>query len=115
MTNIRRNPVRLLLDSWMRNEDPSATKNELCASKTKKVIGLNTSLQLLKAKRSSALKDARKIEAQLARLNKSEEAAGVETNLRCIVRMFREHIATLDEAIKSVHTPRHRKNNGLSV
>jgi hypothetical protein len=79
------------------------------------VTALNTSLQLLKAKRSSALKDARKIEAQLALLNKSEEAAGVVTNLRCIGRMFREHIATLDEAIQSAHTPRSRRNNGLSV
>jgi hypothetical protein len=76
---------------------------------------VNTSLQLLKAKRSSALMDARKMEAELARLNKSAEAAGVETNLRCIVRMFREHIATLDEAIKSAHTPRNRKNNSLSA
>jgi hypothetical protein len=59
--------------------------------------------------------DARKMEAELARLNKSAEAAGVETNLRCIVRMFREHIATLDEAIKSAHTPRNRKNNSLSA
>jgi len=78
---------------------------------------VNTSLQLLKAKRSSALKDARKIEAQLARLNKSklEIEAGTETNLRCIVRMFREHIATLDEAIKSGHAPRNQTNNRLSA
>ena len=79
------------------------------------MTAVNTSLQLLKAKRSSALMDARKMEAELARLNKSAEAAGVETNLRCIVRMFREHIATLDEAIKSAHTPRNRKNNSLSA
>jgi hypothetical protein len=78
---------------------------------------VNTSLQLLKAKRSSAMKDARKIEAQLARLNKSklEAAAGTETNLRCIVRMFREHIATLDEAIKSAPVPRSQSNNSLSA
>ena len=78
---------------------------------------MNTSLQLLKAKRSSALKDARKIEAQLARLNKGkfEPAPGTETNLRCIVRMFREYIATLDEAIKSAHIPRSQSNNGLSA
>ena len=78
---------------------------------------MNTSLQLLKAKRSSALKDARKIEVQLARLNKGkfEAAAGTETNLRCIVRMFREHIATLDEAIKSAHIPRSRGDNSLSA
>jgi len=92
-----------------------ATKKRRSASKGEKVIALNTSLQLLKAKRSSALKDARKIEAQLARLNKTEEAAGVETNLRYIVRMFREHIATLDEAIQSAHTPRSRRNSGLSA
>jgi hypothetical protein len=78
---------------------------------------VNASLQLLKAKRSSALKDARKIEAQLARLNKSklEAAAGAESNLRCIVRMFREHIATLDEAINSAHVSRSQRNNSLSA
>ncbi len=78
---------------------------------------MNTSLQLLKAKRSSALKDARKMEAQLARLNRSqlEAADETETNLRCIVRMFREHIATLDEAIHSAHVPRSQSNNRLSA
>jgi hypothetical protein len=45
--------------------------------------------------------DARKIEAQLVRLDQSAETAGVTTNLRCIVQMFRDHIATLDEAIRS--------------
>ena len=62
---------------------------------------MNPTLKLLKAKRSSALKDARKIEAQLARLNKEVEAAGSATNIRYIVGMFRDYIATLDEAIKS--------------
>lgn len=76
---------------------------------------MSTTLQLLKAKRSSAVKDARKIEAQLARLKKSGEGAGVETNLRCIVRMFREYIATLDEAIRSTHPARRQKQNGLSA
>jgi hypothetical protein len=79
------------------------------------VIAMNTNLQLLTAKRSSALKDAQKIEAQLSRLNKSAEAAGMETNLRCIVRMFREHIATLDEAIRLAHTSRSPKGDGLSA
>ncbi|RZU29655.1 hypothetical protein BDD14_6255 [Edaphobacter modestus] len=41
------------------------------------------------------------MEAQLARLTQSAETAGITTNLRCIVQMFRDHIATLDEAIKS--------------
>jgi len=45
--------------------------------------------------------DARKIEKQLARLTQSAETAGITTNLRCIVQMFRDHIAALDEAIKS--------------
>jgi len=76
---------------------------------------LNPTLKLLKAKRSSALKDARKMEAQLARLNKEAEAAGSATNIRYIVGMFRDYIATLDEAIKSSHTPRRRKNNFLWV
>ena len=62
---------------------------------------MNPTLKLLKAKRTSALKDARKMEAQLARLNKEAEAAGIATNLRCIVQMFRDYIASLDEAIKS--------------
>ena len=76
---------------------------------------MSTTLQLLKAKRSSALKDARKIEAQLARLKKSEECAGVESNLRCIVRMFREYIASLDEAIKLAHPTRRPKDSSLSA
>jgi hypothetical protein len=73
---------------------------------------LNPTLKLLKAKRTSALKDTRKMEAQLARLNKESEA-GVATNLRCIVQMFRDYIGSLDEAIKSAHTPRSRKNDRL--
>jgi hypothetical protein len=79
------------------------------------VISLNSTLELLKAKRTSALKDARKMEAQLARLNKEAEAAGIATNLRSIVQMFRDYIATLDEAIKLVHIPRSRKNDRLSA
>jgi hypothetical protein len=80
-----------------------------------KVISLNPTLKLLKAKRTSALKDARKMEAQLARLNREAEAAGIATNLRCIVQMFRDYIATLDEAIKSAHVPRRRRNDRLSA
>jgi hypothetical protein len=76
---------------------------------------LNPTLKLLKAKRTSALKDARKMEAQLARLNIKSEASGIATNLRCIVQMFRDYIATLDEAIKLAHSPRIRKNHRLSV
>jgi len=79
------------------------------------VISLNPTLKLLKAKRTSALKDARKMEAQLARLNEEAEAAGIATNLRYIVGMFREYIASLDEAIKSAHTQRSRKNDRLSA
>jgi hypothetical protein len=59
--------------------------------------------------------DARKMEAQLARLNQSAETAGITTSDRCIVQMFREYIATLDEAIKSAHTPRTRRNVRLSA
>jgi len=79
------------------------------------VISLNPTLKLLKAKRTSALKDARKMEAQLARFNEEAEAAGIATNLRYIVGMFREYIASLDEAIKSAHTQRSRKNDRLSA
>jgi hypothetical protein len=75
---------------------------------------MNPTLKLLKAKRSSALMDARKMETELARLNKEAEATGITTNLRCIVRMFRDYIATLDEAIKSDRSPRSRKNQRLS-
>ncbi len=76
---------------------------------------MNPTLKLLKAKRSSALMDARKMEFQLARLNEQAEAAGIGTNLRSIVGMFRDYIATLDEAIKLAQTPRSRKIDRLSV
>jgi len=76
---------------------------------------LNSTLKLLKAKRTSALIDARKMEAQVARLNKEAEAAGIATNIPYIVGMFRDYIGTLDEAIKSAHTPRNRKNERLSA
>jgi hypothetical protein len=76
---------------------------------------LNPTLKLLKAKRTSALVDARKMEAQLARLDKEAEAAGIGTNLRHVVGMFRDYSATLDEAIKLAHAPRSRKNDRLSA
>jgi hypothetical protein len=50
------------------------------------------------------------MEDQLARLDKGAEAAGIATNLRYIVGMFRDYSATLDEAIKSAHTPRSQRN-----
>ena len=81
----------------------------------RKVIPLNPTLKLLKAKRTSALVDARKMEAQLARLDKDAEAAGTATNLRYIVGMFRDYSVTLDEAIKLAHAPRHRKIDRLSA
>jgi hypothetical protein len=46
------------------------------------------------------------MEAQLARLDESPEAAGGKTYLRYVARMFRDQIAMLDEAIKSTHTQR---------
>jgi len=67
---------------------------------------LNSALKLLKAQRSSALIDARKMEAQLARLDESPEAVGGKTYLRYVARMFRDQIAMLDEAIKSTQTQR---------
>jgi hypothetical protein len=76
---------------------------------------LNPTLKLLKAKRTSALVDARKMEAQLARLDKEAEAAGIAINLRYIVGMYRDYSVTLDEAIKSAHTPRSRKTDRLSA
>jgi hypothetical protein len=89
---------------------PRTTKRE---PYLKKVITLNSALKLLKAQRSSALIDARKMEAQLARLNKSMEAAEGKTYLCYVARMFRDQIAMLDEAIKSAQTPRSRKNESL--
>jgi hypothetical protein len=56
-------------------------------------------LKLLKQKRSSALIDARRMEARLTRLTHSPATAGMRANLVCIVSMFRDYIATLDEAI----------------
>ncbi len=76
---------------------------------------MNPTLELLKAKRTSALKDARKMEAQLARLDKDAEAAGIATNLRYVVGMYRDYSATLDEAIKLAHAPQHRKVDRLSA
>ena len=91
-------------------------KRDPLPSNPKEGDPLNPTLKLLKAKRTSALKDARKMEAQLARLkNRETEAAGIATNLRCIVQMFRDYIASLDEAIKLAHTPRSRKNDRLSA
>jgi hypothetical protein len=72
------------------------------ASYLAKVIHMNTMnarLKLLKQKRTSAVIDARRMEAQLTRLTHSRATAGIRTNLVCIVAMFRDYIATLDEAI----------------
>ena len=55
------------------------------------------------------------MEAQLARLDKRAEAAGIATNLRYIVGMFRDYSATLDVAIKLADAPRNRKIDGLSA
>ena len=61
---------------------------------------LNSPLQLLRQKRSSALIDARSIEAKLGRLSNSTAAiVGKRTNLLCVAGMLRDYIATLDEAI----------------
>ena len=76
---------------------------------------MNSTLKLLKAKRTSALVDARKMEAQLARLDKEAEAAGIATNLRYIVKMYRDYSATLEEAIKLANVPRSRKIDRLSA
>lgn len=60
---------------------------------------LNSPLQLLRQKRSSALIDARSIEGKLSRLSNSTATVGIRTNLLCIAGMLRDYIATLDEAI----------------
>jgi hypothetical protein len=56
-------------------------------------------LHLLEQKRSSAMIDIGNIETRLTRLSNSTATAGIRTNLLCVVGMFREYIATLDEAI----------------
>jgi hypothetical protein len=60
---------------------------------------LDSSLQLLRQKRSSALIDTRRIEAKLSHLSNSTATAGLRNNLLCIVGMLRDYIATLDQAI----------------
>jgi hypothetical protein len=60
---------------------------------------LNSPIQLLRQKRSSALIDARSIEAKLNGLSNSTATVGKRTNLLCVAGMLRDYIATLDEAI----------------
>ena len=60
-------------------------------------------LQLLRDKRSSAVIDVETIEAQLTHLTESAEACGIRSNLRCVAKLYREYIATLDESIQSVN------------
>jgi hypothetical protein len=55
------------------------------------------------------------MEAQLVRLDKQADAAGIATNLRYIVGMFRDYSATLDEAIKLANAPRSQKMDRLSA
>jgi hypothetical protein len=57
------------------------------------------SIQLLEQKRSSAMIDIGNIEGRLTRLSNSTATGGIRTNLLCVVGMFREYIATLNEAI----------------
>jgi hypothetical protein len=61
----------------------------------------NGSLQLLEQKRSSAMVDIVSIEARLTHLGNSTATAGIRTNLLSVVGMFREYIATLDQAIRA--------------
>lgn len=94
---------------------PGAANVDSLRLTVKKVIAVNSALKLLKAQRSSALKDARRMEALLARLDESAASSQIRTYLRYVARMFREHIATLDESIKSARTPRTRRNDRLSA
>ena len=61
---------------------------------------VNSPLLLLKQKRSSALIDARRIEAKVTRLSNSIATVGIRSNLLCIAGMFREYVAALDEEIR---------------
>ncbi len=79
-----------------------ATQSGQRASDLPKVIAMETPngpLQLLRQKRSSAMIDVGNIEARLTCLSNSTATAGIKTSLLCIAGMFREYIATLDEAI----------------
>ena len=68
---------------------------------------MNTPLQLLRQKRSSAVIDARSIEAKLGHLSKSTATVEERTNLLSVAGLLRDYIATLDEAIGiSVVNPR---------
>ena len=66
---------------------------------------LNSPLQLLRQKRSSALIDARRIEVKLSRLSNSAATVGLRTNLLSVVGMLRDYIVTLDQAIGSSVVP----------
>ena len=61
---------------------------------------INSPLQLLKQKRSSALIDARRIEAKVTRLSNSPATVEIRTNLLCIAGMFREYVVALEEDIR---------------
>ena len=60
---------------------------------------LNSPLQLLRQKRSSALIDAHRIDVKLGRLSNSPASVGLRTNLLSVVGMLRDYIVTLDQAI----------------
>ena len=60
---------------------------------------LNSPLLLHRQKRSSALIDARRIEAKLSRLSNSPATVGLRTDLLSVVGMLRDYIVTLDQAI----------------
>ena len=64
---------------------------------------MNTPLQLLKDKHSSAVIDARTIEIHLARLNsESAEPTRIKNDMRSVAGMFHDYIATLDESILNI-------------
>jgi hypothetical protein len=65
---------------------------------------MNTPLQLLKDKRSSAVIDARTIEINLARLNNesAEATTRIKFAMRSVEGMFHDYIATLDESIHDI-------------
>ena len=74
----------------------------------------NSPLLLLRQKRSSALIDARCIEAKLSRLSNSPATVALRTNLVSVVGMLRDYIVTLDQAIggsvvpvRDLHALRH--------
>jgi hypothetical protein len=63
---------------------------------------MNSTLSLLKQKRDSAEMEARNVRSRLACLDEMEIPDSARLVLYSVERMFTEHAAILDEAIKNM-------------